>query len=78
MTLAGRTRMQAGRAAFSLHRSIDDTAVVIGIERWASKVDRDRHLQGAHFHKLGATMVNIASAPQQISRYEILDEDERS
>jgi len=63
LEVAGPTRLQPGCVAFSLHRSVDDPAVVIGIERWTSKEAHDRHLQGAHFHKLGAAMANIVAGP---------------
>ncbi len=76
--VAGPTRVQPGCVAFSLHRSVEDPALIIGIERWASKEDHDRHLQGPHFQKLGAVMANLVAAPPQISWYEILDDENRS
>jgi quinol monooxygenase YgiN len=68
------TRAQPGCIAFSLHRSADDPAVIIGIERWASKADHDKHLQGPHFQKLGNAMAGLIAEPPQIVWYDIMDE----
>jgi quinol monooxygenase YgiN len=68
------TRGQSGSVSFSLYRPVDDPAVIIGFERWASKEDHDRHLQGAHVQALVATMANLLAEPPQIVLYEILDE----
>jgi quinol monooxygenase YgiN len=40
------TRQQPGCVRFSLYRSEDDPGVVVGVERWKTKADHDRHLQG--------------------------------
>jgi quinol monooxygenase YgiN len=72
--VAAPTLAQPGCIAFSLHRSVDDPAVIIGIERWSSKADHDRHLQGPHFQKLGNALANLLAEPPQIMWYEIMDE----
>jgi quinol monooxygenase YgiN len=59
---------------FSLYRSEDDPGVIVGVERWASKAEHDRHLQGTHFQDLAAAMGNIVAGPPQILWYEIIDE----
>ncbi len=68
------TRQQPGCVGFSLYRSEQDPGVIVGIERWKSKADHERHLQGAHFQKLGAAMGNIIAGPPQILWHEIIDE----
>jgi quinol monooxygenase YgiN len=68
------TRAQPGCMRFSLYRSEDDPGVIVGVERWASKADHDRHLQGAHFQDLAAAMGNVVAGPPQILWYEIIDE----
>jgi quinol monooxygenase YgiN len=50
--------------------------VIVGFERWASKQDHDRHLQGTHVQKLMAAMSGILAEPPQIQSYEILEERE--
>lgn len=74
--VAGPTRSQPGSVQFSLHRSVTDPAVIVGFERWASKQDHDRHLQGTHVQKLMAAMSGILAEPPQIQSYEILEERE--
>ena len=72
--VAGPTRAQPGCVSFSLHRSVDDPAVIVGVERWTRKEDHDRHLQGAHFQKLGGAMGNIIAGPPSVVSYNVLDE----
>jgi len=69
------TRAQPGSVAFSLHRSLENPAVIIGIERWASKEEHSRHLQGAHVQKLMSAMADILAEPPAIVSYEIMDEE---
>lgn len=68
------TRAQPGSVAFSLYRSADNPAVIVGLERWASAADHDRHLQGAHVQRLMAAMGPVLAEPPVIASYEILDE----
>ena len=69
------TRAQPGSVAFSLHRSIENPAVIIGFERWSSKEHHNQHLQGAHVQKLMSAMSNIVAEPPQITSYEVIDDD---
>ena len=68
------TRAQPGSIAFSLYRSNENPAVIVGFERWASKEDHARHLRGAHVQKLMAAMADILAEPPNITTYEVLDE----
>jgi quinol monooxygenase YgiN len=72
--VAAPTRAQPGCVAFSLYRSVNDAAVIIGFERWASKDHHDRHLQGAHVQALISAMADILAEPPHIASYEVLDE----
>lgn len=69
------TREQPGSVRFSLYRSQEVPAIIVGIERWRSKEDHERHLQGPHFKKLAAAMGEIIAGPPQIEWYEILDDE---
>ena len=69
------TRTQTGCVRFSLYRSVEDPSIIIGFERWASREDHQRHLQGAHVQKLMSAMADSLAEPPQISSYEIVDED---
>ena len=68
------TRKQPGSVSFSLYRSIEDPAVIIGFERWASREEHQQHLRGEHVKKLMSAMRDILAEPPQISSYEIIDE----
>jgi quinol monooxygenase YgiN len=69
------TRAQTGCVHFSLYRSVEDPSIIIGFERWASREDHQRYLQGAHVQKLMSAMADALAEPPQISSYEIVDED---
>jgi quinol monooxygenase YgiN len=69
------TRHQPGCVRFSLFRSEEDAAVIVGVERWKSKEDHQRHLQGKHFKKLATAMGDIVAGPPQISWYEIIEDE---
>ena len=71
---AGPTRRQPGCVSFSLLHSLDDPAVIVGFERWASDKDHDRHLQGAHVQTLMAKMGPLLAEPPQIRSFRIADE----
>ncbi len=72
--VAGPTRAQPGCVSFSLHRAVEDPAVIIGVERWTTKEHHGRHLQGEHFQKLGSAMGNIIAGPPQILWYDVVDD----
>jgi quinol monooxygenase YgiN len=72
--VAAPTRMQRGCLDFSLYRSQQDGAVIVGVERWASAEEHNRHLQGPHVQKLMAAMSGILAEPPEIIPYEIIDE----
>jgi quinol monooxygenase YgiN len=74
LDVAGPTRAQPGNLSFSLFRSLEDPAVITALERWRSKEDHDRHLQGSHVQKLMARMADILTEPPRIVSYRILNE----
>jgi quinol monooxygenase YgiN len=72
--VAGPTRAQPGCVQFSLYRSTIDSSTMIGFERWASKSEHQRHLEGAHVQTLLNHMATILAEPPGIVSYEILDD----
>ena len=60
------TRAQPGNLEFTLHRLADDPTSVVAVERWASREDWQRHLQGEHVTSLLAIFDEILAAPPQI------------
>ncbi len=69
------TREQTGCIRFSLYQSEEQPGEVVGVERWTSKADHDRHLQGPHFQKLGAALGDVVAGPPDIKWYEIVDDE---
>jgi quinol monooxygenase YgiN len=63
------TRAQPGNIEFSLYRSLDDPAAIVAIERWASRVDWERHLRGPHVTSLMAVFEAVLSGPPDIQIY---------
>jgi len=72
--VAAPTRAQPGSVQFILLRSLENPAIVVGFERWASAQHHERHLQGPHFKKLADAMSDIVAEPPQVLSYEIIDE----
>jgi quinol monooxygenase YgiN len=72
--VANPTRDQKGCVEFSLFRSKENPGIIVGLERWSSDEEHNRHLQGEHVKKLFAAMGAVLAAPPVISSYNILDE----
>jgi quinol monooxygenase YgiN len=47
---------------------------IVGVERWASAADHDRHLAGAHFQRLASRMADLIAEPPRILTYTVIDE----
>jgi uncharacterized protein YndB with AHSA1/START domain/quinol monooxygenase YgiN len=69
------TRGQPGCVSFSLYRSAENPAVIVGHERWASREDHERHLRGAHVQALLSAMASLLAEPPHIVSYQIVDEE---
>lgn len=68
------TRAQQGCVEFTLYRREEDSSVIVGVERWKTRADHERHLQGSHFQKVGPAMGSIITGPPKILWHEIIDE----
>jgi len=68
------TRAQQGSVEFSLFRSKDNPALIVGLERWSTEEDHNKHLQGDHVKKLFAAMADVLAGPPEIVTYHILEE----
>ena len=62
----GPTRAQPGNLEFSLYREADAPDTIVAYERWATRADWERHLQGEHVTSLMAAFETILAAPPQI------------
>ena len=65
------TLAQPGCLGFELYRSKDGSAIT-AVERWASRVDHERHMQGAHVRALMGKFNGILSGAPTISEMEKL------
>ena len=72
--VAGPTRAQPGCVRFGLYQLKGDGATIIGVERWASAADHERHLAGAHFQRLASRMAGLIAEPPRIETYIAIDE----
>jgi quinol monooxygenase YgiN len=72
--VAGPTRAQPGCIEFRLLRSKERRSTIVGFERWASKADHDRHMQGAHFQALAQRMAGVVAGSPSIVSYDVFDE----
>jgi quinol monooxygenase YgiN len=71
---AAPTREQQGCVQFLLLRATGDQSTMVGFERWASEADHQKHLKGAHIHRLMSRMADLLAAPPSIVSYEAIDE----
>jgi quinol monooxygenase YgiN len=60
------TLAQPGCLGFTLYAS-DDGATFTAFERWASKADHERHIQGDHVRELIGKFDGILAAPPAIN-----------
>ena len=72
--VAGPTRAQPGCIRFGLYQPDGAGATIVGIERWASAADHERHLAGAHVQRLASRMVDLIEEPPRIVSYTVIDE----
>jgi len=63
----GPTRAQPGNLEFTLYQQADAPATIVAYERWASRADWERHLQGEHVTSLMAVFEAILAGPPQIT-----------
>ncbi len=72
--VAGPTRAQPGCIRFGLYQLDGADATIVGIERWESAADHERHLAGAHFQRLASRMAHLIAEPPSIVSYTVIDE----
>ena len=68
------TRVQPGSVEFSLFRDKNNPNVIVGLERWSSEADHNKHLQGDHMKKLFGALADVLAAPPVIATYNIINE----
>jgi quinol monooxygenase YgiN len=68
------TRAQPGCIRFGLYQLDGPGATIVGIERWASAADHERHLAGAHFRRLASRMADLVAEPPRVVTHTVIDE----
>ncbi|HLI66258.1 MAG TPA: putative quinol monooxygenase [Caulobacteraceae bacterium] len=68
------TRAQPGCIQFGLYQLDGPGRAIVGIERWASAADHERHLAGAHFQRLASRMADLVAEPPRIVFHTVIDE----
>jgi quinol monooxygenase YgiN len=61
------TRAQPGNLEFALYQQADAPATIVAYERWASRADWERHLQGEHVTSLMTVFEAILAEPPRIT-----------
>lgn len=65
---------EAGCVRFALHRSTEDPAVLVAVERWASKEAWDAHMATPHIQRVMETAPALMASPPEIQILELLPE----
>jgi len=72
--VAGPTRAQPGCIRFGLYQPDSAGETIVGIERWTSAADHERHLAGAHFQRLANRMADLVAEPPRVITHIVIDE----
>lgn len=68
------THEEPGCLRYGLHRSVEDPAAFVMVERWASKEALDRHFTTPHVKTLLKNVAELVAAPPEITIYEPVPE----
>jgi quinol monooxygenase YgiN len=69
-SLVAGSRRDAGCLNYDLHQAVDDPALFLFHENWASRADLDRHLGKPDLQALLARVGQLAAEPPQITLWE--------
>jgi quinol monooxygenase YgiN len=70
LSLIGPSRKDAGCINYDLHQAVDNPALFLFHENWASKELLDAHLQTPHVQAAMAQMSQLVAEPPQITTWE--------
>lgn len=68
------THKEPGCLRYALHRSMEDRAVFVVVERWASKQALDQHFAAPYIQAFLKKVPELMAAPPEIITYELLPE----
>ncbi len=68
------THEEDGCLRYVLHRSVDDSSVIMVFERWTSRQALDKHLTTPHIRRLFGIIPDLVVVPPEIAVFEVLPE----
>ena len=72
--IVGPTHAESGCLRYTLHRSVEDRALFITVERWISKDAVDQHFGAPHIQSLLKKSGELLASPPEIMVFELLPE----
>lgn len=63
------TRSEAGCINYDLHQSLEDPALFVFYENWASAAHLEKHSQSPHLQALRDVQAEIFAAPPELTRW---------
>jgi quinol monooxygenase YgiN len=72
--LCGPTRAENGCINYDLHQSVDDPALFLFHENWASKSDLDAHSQSPHLQAWRKRAIELLVEPTQVTLWTGINE----
>src|SRR5206468_5457464 len=72
--IVGPTHAESGCLRYTLHRSVEDRALFITVERWVSKEAVDQHFGAPHIQSLLKKTDELLASPPEILMFELLPE----
>ncbi len=68
------SHQEPGCLRFALHRSTQDPAVLVAVERWESKEAWDAHMASPHIQRVMETTPDLLAGPPDVRVLELLPE----
>jgi quinol monooxygenase YgiN len=72
--IIGPTHQESGCLKYVLHRAVDNPALMMSIERWASKEAIDRHMAAPHVQALLKQIPDLVDGAPEIGLFESIPE----
>ena len=72
LALVAPTRAEPGCLNYDLHQSLDDPALFLFYENWASKPHLEAHAQSAHIQAFRARAVALLAEPVEIKFFRMV------
>ncbi|CAN5683750.1 putative quinol monooxygenase [soil metagenome] len=74
LAIVAESRAEEGNINYDIHQAIDDPAVFVWHETWATKSALDEHFEKSYFKEFFAVVEKIAAEPPQITLTKMITE----